>query len=144
MPENKKRTKPPTGVNTQRIQAVLNRQYFRESPALDVYDGLLSQHNDLWTDRRIITEALIALGEKLDSGFKVAEVPDEVRVSSELILAFNKLTAFIDFISSMDLTQLRQVQGFDENVYNTLKAEGLKRGATRMLSDDTTFESEDW
>lgn len=128
--------------NTTRIQAVLNQNYFREKPALDVYNQLLA--DDEWTSRRIITEALIALGEKHDSGWQVADVPDEVKVSSKLIAAFDKLSDFVDMIAEMDIAELRQVKGFNESVYQSLQAEGLKRGAARMLSDETTFEDEDW
>lgn len=129
--------------NTIRIQAVLNRNYFRESPALEVYNNLIKKD---WTERKIITESLIALGEKLDTGWQVAEMPNEAKISSDLLMAFERLSDFVNMLTSMDITQLRQVQGFDENVYNTLKAEGLKRGASRMLSDETTFDEKesDW
>lgn len=139
-PKGDKPKKKVDSPNTVRIQIVLNRKYFREEPAVQVYDGLMRKPD--WTARKIVTEGLIALGEKLIDGFEVADVPNEVRISSELLLAFDRLSAFANMITNMDITQLRQVQGFDETVYHGVQADGLKRGAARMLSDDTQFEDE--
>lgn len=144
MPDKqKKRTRPKTGINTKHIQATLNRKYFREGIALEAYDKLVAKNTD-WNERAIITESLIALGEKVVKGFKAPDMPDEVRISSELLLAFDRLSAFANMIANMDITQLRQVQGFDETVYEGMKAEGLRKGAARMLSDDTEFQDDDW
>lgn len=128
--------------NTLRIQAVLNRNYFRESPALEVYANLVKSPD--WTDRKIITEALIALGEKLDSNWQAPDVPNEVTISHELVGMIHQLGSVVNMLANMDISELRQIKGFDENVYNSMKAEGLKRGAARMLSDDTTFDESEW
>lgn len=137
--------------NTERVQAVLNWKYFRETDALEVRRVLIEQTSNLsdeddkkWTDRKLITEGLIALGEKKQRGWTAPDVPTEMTISANIVSMLAKMNSVIDMLSQMDISQLRQVDGFDENTFETMKSEGLKSGAAQIFSDETEFEGDDW
>lgn len=65
---------PRDKPHLRRFQTMLNSKYRREDDAVAVLDWARAQKNnetgDLFTDREIAREALIALWEKQDSGFQ--------------------------------------------------------------------------
>lgn len=138
--------------NTERVQAVLNQKYFRETDALTVRRILLEESEGLsdsdpehWNDRKLITEGLIALGEKLNHGWSPPTVPNEMTISANVVNMLAKLNKTIEMLSRMDISKLREIDGFDEDTFETMRSEGLKSGAARMFSDDTVFDDDkDW
>lgn len=134
MPKNVGRPKQEKSSTT-RFQAVLNRQYFREIDAIVVAEALKKEDPEKWTDRKLFTEGLIALGEKLESGWQPQEVPTTISIGADAARMLNQLSAFVQLLSQMDIDGLRQVKGFDENAYNIAKT-----GASKLISGDTKFE----
>jgi hypothetical protein len=128
-----KKSKP----DTIRIQAVLNRQYFREADAVDVAEKLTE---DGWTQRKLLTESLIALGEKLESGWEPQEVPSTITIGAQVAEMLAHSKRLLAMLSGMDIEALRKVQGFDEDAYNVANT-----GASKLISGDTKFDDkEDW
>jgi len=132
------------GTNTERVQAVLNRKYYREGVALDTRDILQSEDATKWADRVLVTEGLIALREKLDNGWVMPDVPDEVTISANIVSMLGSLKQAIDMLANLDIEKLRQIDGFDEEAFQTLQAEGLKKSGARLMTDETKFETEEW
>lgn len=126
--------------STIRFQAVLNRDYFHEMDAVEVAEALKEADPEKWTDRRLFTEGLIALGEKLETGWHPQDVPTTISIGADAARMLNQLSAFVQLLSQMDIDGLRQVKGFDENAYNIAKT-----GASKLISGDTKFDDkEDW
>jgi hypothetical protein len=128
--------------NTVRIQGVLNRKYFREVDALEVFEELVNKPD--WNTRKILTEAFIALGEKHAEGWTPPVVPNEITIGADIAMMLGQLGNVIAMLENMDITQLRQVQGFDESTFNLVKAQGLSRGASNIISGETEFEDEEF
>ena len=127
-------------TSTIRFQAVLNRDYFHEMDAVEVAETLKESDPEKWTDRRLFTEGLIALGEKLETGWHPQDVPTMISIGADAARMLNQLSAFVQLLSQMDIDGLRQVKGFDENAYNIAKT-----GASKLISGDTKFDDkEDW
>lgn len=122
--------------NTIRIQAVLNRKYFHESDAVYVVENFCAG----WEHRKLIVEALIALGEKLETGWQPQTVPSTITIGADVAAMLAQTKAAIEMLAKMDIGALRQVQGFDEHVYKA-----ATKGASKLISGDTKFDSkEDW
>lgn len=121
--------------STIRIQAVLNRKYFREVDAIYVAENLCGD----WDTRKLLTEALIALGEKLESGWQPQTVPSTISIGADVAAMLAQTQDAIAMLAKMDINALRQVQGFDENAYKIATT-----GASKLISGDTKFEGEDW
>lgn len=131
--------KPLPAPNTKRFQAVLNRRYFREIDAINVAETLMEENAEKWTMRYILTESLIALGEKLQDGWKPQAVPSTITIGADVARMLAQTQAAIEMLSKMDITALRQVQGFDEQAYKIATT-----GASKLISGDTKFEGDDW
>lgn len=135
MPRNKK-----LQPSTVRFQAVLNRDYFREIDAIRVAEVLKAEDPENWTDRKLIAEALIALGEKLESGWQAQDVPSTITINAHVAEMLAQAKTLMGMLSSMDINALRNVQGFDEKAYKVATT-----GASKLISGDTKFDDkEDW
>lgn len=122
--------------STVRVQAVLNREYFQEADAIWVIENFCAD----WSDRKMITEALIALGEKIGSGWQPHEVPSTITIKADVAAMLERLNAVIQMLANMDINALREVQGFDESTYKAATT-----GASKLISGDTRFDDkEDW
>lgn len=132
------------GTNTERVQAVLNWKYYREGVALETRQVLQEENADKWTDRVLWTEGMIALREKLEDGWTMPNTPDEVTISANLVSLLENVQSAVTMLANLDIEKLKQIEGFDEGAFNTLNAEGLKRGAANLFSDETDFEADDW
>lgn len=77
-----------------RIQGVLNAKYVREAAAVEALDYVRQQvdgeTNALFTDRVILAEALIALGEKVIKGYQIPSATDGIVIPEK---ALNTLAA---------------------------------------------------
>lgn len=122
--------------DTIRVQAVLNREYFREVDAVYVVENFCKD----WTDRKMLTEALIALGEKMEMGWQPQEVPSTITINADVAEMLAQTKTLMGMLSSMDINALRQVKGFDEKAYKVATT-----GASKLISGDTKFDDkEDW
>jgi hypothetical protein len=131
-----KKSKP----DTIRFQAVLNRQYFQEKDAIYIAETLKREDPEKWTDRHLITQGMIALGEKLDSGWHPQDVPSTITIGAEIAAMLSQMKGVIEMLANMDIEGLRQVKGFNENTYKTVTT-----GASKLISGDTKFDDkEDW
>jgi hypothetical protein len=77
-----------------RLQGVLNAKYAREAAAVEALDWARSQVDPethaYFADRVILSEALIALGEKLIKGYQIPSATDSVVIPEQ---ALHSLTA---------------------------------------------------
>lgn len=142
MPEkikDRRGRKPLEKPNTKRFQAVLNRKYFREIDAIEIAETLMSKDSAKWTARYLMTEAFIALGERLESGYQAPITPSTLTVSADVSRMLMDMQRVVEMLSKMDIGALRQVQGFDEQTYKVATT-----GASKLISGDTKFEGDDW
>lgn len=134
------RKKNENGLSTIRIQAVLNRKHFREIDAVKVAETLIAENPQKWTHRYLITESLIALGEKLDSGYHPQHVPSTLTLGADVAKMLQDIQGVVSMLANMDLDALRGVRGFDEQAYNIATT-----GASKLISGDVQFDNgEDW
>lgn len=121
--------------DTVRFQAVLNRQYFLEKDAILIAETLKEESPETWTDRQLMTQAFIALGEKIDNGWQPQSVPSTITIGAEVAAMLAQMKGVIEMLASMDIESLRQVKGFNEDTYKVATT-----GASKLISGDTKFE----
>lgn len=106
---------PRDQAHMRRVQAVLNARYnnpqhperLREADAIAVLDWMRGRRRDdgqLFTDREIICEALIALGQKIDAGWEPEKFISEKVVSEQMAQLTERFRLLIDRLGEMDFS----------------------------------------
>jgi hypothetical protein len=123
------------------IQARLREDYVREADAVATYDWLKTDP-DTWTDRLIITEALLALRKKLDKGYKPAVVESEITFTTEMRGLLKLIMEHVQMLSSIDLTAARQSPDWDEERYQDTTSK-LNSSVVNLFGASKSYGDED-
>lgn len=135
------------GVNTVRVQAVLNKQFPLEQDAIEIRRRLMEADGDLWEDRKLITEGLIALWEKMEHGYTPPKMPKQAAVLNQVAAMVAKLDALTNMLQNVDLTAARQQPHWNEEVFQDaagIDAPGLRKRAVQMFSSSDEDVPDDW
>lgn len=138
---------PRNNPDMRRFSAILNAKYQRENPAIQVLDHMrqqVTQTGKIMSDRAILVEALIALGEKMDDGWRPLELTSERTVSHQLAALVDKLASIVDGLdfsgtpSSHKAAVIAQLDTVKASIINT---SNLMTGDSYRLD---TVELDDW
>jgi len=133
------RDKKPEGLKGIHLQARLLPDKVREADAVEAY-RLIAQTKG-WSDRVLITEALIALRVLIDKGYTPQPVETEIRLTAKMQRALNLLMDHVAMLSQMDLTSARQAPDWNEQRWQETTAQLHDSvadlfGAARQYDDD--------
>lgn len=121
------------------IQARLREDIVQEADAVVAYDQL--RRNADWTDRRIITEALIALRQKFDAGYQPPAVETEITLTNKMQRTLGLIMEHIQMLTTLDLSSARQSPAWDETRYQEVATQLHDSvadlfGASKRYEDD--------
>lgn len=121
------------------IQARLRDDFASEAEAVEAYRWL--RRNPDWTDRLIMTQALIALREKLDKGY-VPGVDTEMQFTREMKHVLKLIMEHVQMLSSIDLTSARQSPDWDEERYQDTTSK-LNSSVVKLFGAPKSYGDED-
>lgn len=119
----------------------------REKEALEFYYG-----NEIkgkrWDDRKIITEALLALRVAMEAGYQPPEVQaavltDEMKeIAREARRALKLVRKHVEMLNSLDLSSLRTQPGWKEDVWEEATL-AVSPGASRIMGAAKSYDDGD-
>jgi murein L,D-transpeptidase YcbB/YkuD len=124
------------------IQARLHPEKIREADALAAYHGVKERTN--WTDKVIVREALIAMGQMMDSGWQPQEDVTEVKLTASVQTMLRQMSSLVSKLSSLDFSQARHPDGSEvdtETLHRELSE--FDKSASDMLGQAIFFDVED-
>jgi hypothetical protein len=119
----------------------------REKDALEFYlgDELKKKR---WDDRRIVTEALLALRMYWNEGYRPPDNP-QAQMTSEILAmlkeareAFHMVSQQIEMLNSLDLTSLRSQPGWKEDVW-TKSSLAVNSGAAAIMGHGKSYDEDE-
>lgn len=122
------------------IQARLREDIVQEADAVAAYDQL--RRNADWTDRRIITEALIALRQKFDTGYQPPEVETEITLTSKMQRTLGLIMEHVQMLMTVDLSSARQSPTWDEGRYQEVTSQ-LHASAADLFGAPKRYEDDE-
>lgn len=111
----------------------------REHDALAFYYGQLAEEK--WDDRKIITEALLALRMYWEEGYRPPD-PQPIVINSEIQAGIKALREHMKMLSELDLTSLRSQPAWKEEVYQDT-SDAISSGAAAIMGHAKTYDDDD-
>lgn len=133
-------TRAKPNRHSRHIQARLRDDLALEKSAVEAYDWLKT--NPDWTDRLILTEALLALRKKLDKGYKPVLIETEVTFTTEMRRLLKLIMEHVQMLSTIDLTAARQSPGWDEERYQDTTSK-LNKSVANLFGQSKEYRYED-